>query len=295
MADIAPLGNFFEMKLPAGGLQDALATVSRGERSILLRSPEAVLSPFATGFIDAVLADVAEDARVAGATLAVRRLRPGTAIPFVPIEDGSDAIFVRAAPEVALLFTPAQAARAAAGIEREGGLPAYLNREGAYIVAPRTALAHDGCGDAGQQRSFPVASRLWRIASPDDSLALYDARFEITAEAAARVGPALGGQDFTVDLWGDLPVTEIDDGLLLSARPCRSPLLSFPLDFTPPEANLAAPIEGGFFSLAPSAAFGPMDAARRERLFRHATRYNAMDDYVGQVLAPIRRLLPALR
>lgn len=290
MADLAPTFLAEGHEIGRGGIAAALADVARGERATLLRWPGARLSPFAAAFVTAAFAALDGDQTVAAVSLAVPRVRPGTAISFTPIDDGNDATFLQTFAPAAVALTPDQAERMIAGLDRcDGDISAYLAATGRYLATPRTALAHDGRDDAAQQRMFPVGRRAWRIGAPDGALACYDARLEITAAAARLLGPALTGHDFTVDLWGERP-SGAASGLLLSARPCRAPILSFALDLTPPEANLAAPVAGGFFALGDAADFGPMDAVRREALFRHATRFNAMDDYANQFLAPLRRL-----
>jgi hypothetical protein len=269
-------------------LAAALAKVAEGNTTTVLRRRGAHVSRFMTSFVEAVLAAIGNDRRVAGISLAAPRLRTATVIPFVPIEDGFDAIFLQIVPQVAFVMTPTQAAAAKAGLEKHGGnLAKWLAASKRYLVTPRTALAHDGLGTAEQQRMFPIGQREWRIGPPDNSLALYDARLELAAEAAQRLAPPLADFAFIVDLWGLRQPEEIVGDYLLSARPCRRPVIQFALDFIPPEANLAAPSKQGFFALGKANDFEPMERSRRERLFRHATRYNALDDYAAQLLGPM--------
>lgn len=291
MADFAPMEINAETVGPKG-LAAALTIAAHAKHPQLLRWPGAQVSPLAAGFLEAALAASANDSRIAGVSLGLPRSRPSTRVPFVPIDDGFDTILLQLFQPSAVMFTPIQAERAVYGMERNGGdLSRYLARAGCYLLAPRASLAHDGRGDSAQHRLFPVAPREWRVACVNQSLAIYDAQLEITPEAAPRISEALRDRIFVVDLWGTRPADQLGDALLLSARPCRAPILTFPLEFTPPEANLAAPTEQGFFSLGAVGDFGAMDAPRRERLFRHVTRYNAMDGYVGQFFVPIRKFI----
>ncbi|WP_340318243.1 hypothetical protein [Rhizorhabdus argentea] len=291
MADFAPMEINAETIGP-DGLAAALTVAVHARHPVLLRWPGAQVSPLAAGFMKAALAASASDTRIAGISLGLPRLRPSTRVPFVPIEDGYDTILLQLLQPSAIMFTPIQAERAVYGMARNGGdLSAYLTRADCYLLAPRTSLAHDGLGDSAQQRLFPVAPREWRVGRVSKSLAIYDARLEIAPEAARRLSDALEDRIFAVDLWGNRPADQIGDGLLLSARPCRQPILTFPLEFTPLEANLSAPADEGFFSLGAAGDFGAMDAPRRERLFRHVTRYNALDGYIGQFFVPVRQLI----
>lgn len=269
-----------------GSLRAALEAGARRDRPLLVRWPGAVLSPHLNTFADAVLA-MADDPAVVGATVSLPRFRPQTDVPFVPVEDGADTLCLRVPPDAAALFSPAQAERALANWQGDGddGLIGGAERSGGWLIAPRSALGYGKSRES--QRLLAAGARAWRIAPPAEALAVYDRALEIAPDAARRIAPALAGHEFVVDLWGDRPAT-VD--LLLSSRPCRAPLLGFALELTPPEANLVHPVADGFFSLGHARDFGAMTAARRETLFRHATRYNALGDYAAQFARPLRRL-----
>ena len=288
MADALSIPQFAELEFGHNELAAALAKVAEGNATTVLRRRGGHVSRFMTSFVKAVLEAIGNDRSVAGISLAAPRLRTATVMPFVPIEDGFDAIFLQMAPQVAFVMTPTQAAEAKAGLaQHDGNLAKWLTASMRYLATPRTALAHDGLRTAEQQRMFPIGPREWRIGAPGDSLALYDARLELAAEAVRRLAPPLADFAFIVDLWGQRQPEEIVGEYLLSARPCRRPVIQFALDFIPPEANLAVPSKQGFFALGKATDFEPMERSRRERLFRHATRFNALDDYAAQLLGPM--------
>lgn len=265
-----------------GGWAAALEGVARGAAPVLLHSPEARFAADAPGFAAAALA-LAEDPAVAGASLSLPRWRPGAArLPFVPLPDGGDGVYLGAVALGALVVTPGQAARLAGAVQ--GG---RLVPPAGAILAPRSPLAW---GAPGDQQLLMVGKRAWRLRAPPATLACYDARLELTPAAARQLAPMLADYAFGVDLWGN---GGVEAPFLLSARPCSRPLLSYALELMPIEANLAHPAAGGFFAFGRAEDFAPMPRARHEALFRHATRYNALDQYAAQFLGPLRRLVGA--
>ncbi|AQR61176.1 hypothetical protein BZG35_05560 [Brevundimonas sp. LM2] len=223
------------------------------------------LSPFALLFIEAALPQ-AQDARLAAISLTSFRNR-GPDEPFMPLQDGSDVFYAAVAPGPAAL--------------------SLGQGRGDVSLFPRSPLAT--MLDNGLVVSMDRAARQWRIAGIDDSLAVYDPRLELTAEALRRAAPWLPQVDFAVDLFGDR--TETSAPYLLSCRPCRQPIASWGLQMTPVEANIVLNCPGTVFSLGPTASFGALDPVVRLQLRRHLNRHFDMGAFVGQFLGPLAGLV----
>ncbi|PEQ13720.1 hypothetical protein B2G71_05210 [Novosphingobium sp. PC22D] len=292
----APISHIRRAGLARGGLRAALAEIAKGFDPTLLVAADARIADAADAFLGPAL-EALRAGSAFGASLSFPRFRPGTRIPVVPLEDGSDVVFGRCAPDVAGLFEPdgARAILEAWPASDADGFARALARLGGFVLLPRSPLACLPGGRGAMRRNLAVGWRDWRIPRPDDALALYDCDWNLVEAAARRLGPLRSYRNFRIDLWGQSAASLRAD-LMVSARPCRAPILQFPLSFMPLEANLTmASTPGtsgpGFFSLGAERDFEAMPAASRERLFRHATRYNAIDDYLGQFLAPVKRRL----
>ncbi|WP_066544175.1 MULTISPECIES: hypothetical protein [unclassified Sphingomonas] len=272
----------------AGDWHRALDEVAGSTTPVLLHAPDAVFALHLSSYLDAVLA-IADAPGVAGATLGLPRWRSADRVPFTPVPDGADTLYLRSGRQVALLVTPSQAARA-----RDGGVTGedwsdYLTASGQYLIAPTSPLAF--ATGRGLHAMLAVGDRAWRLHALDGAVACYDASYELAPAAAARLDPALAGLAVRIDLWGRTGAEAIDPDLhLVSSRPCRRPIAGYPLELAPVEANLALRGDGGFFSLGRAADFAEMTLPRREMLYRHATRYNAMGDYAAQFLGPLARI-----
>ena len=278
-----------------GAFMDAMRDVANSDVATLLLWPDAVVSPECDSYVAAGLAASEDEILTAGVALILPRFRPVDGAPFVPLEDGSDGVYLRVDPSPATAFTPQQARHYLAWLEahRDGTNPfrRYLTDTGRYLMAPRSPLAHDGGCGRTLQRGFPVGPRDRRFAPPGESLALYDADFELATEAAARLCPELAGFDLDIDLWG-VKGDRAARPFLLSSRPCARPIRTLGLSLTPVEANLMAGTSGAMFSLGRREDFTAPDKARHLALTRHVTRFSSLTDYAGQFLAPARRLFP---
>ena len=276
-----------------GAFADAMRGVADSDVATLLLWPDAVVSPHCDSYVAAGLAASEDEILTAGVALALPRFRPTDGAPFVPLEDGSDGVYLRVDPFPGAAFTPQQARHYLAWLEAHPGgaspFVRYLTDTGRYLMTPRTPLAHDGGCGRTLQRAFPVGPRDWKLAPPGESLALYDADFEIAAEAAARLCPELAGLDLDIDLWG-VKGDRATRPFLLSSRPCARPIHTLGLSLTPVEANLMGATSGAMFSLGRREDFAAPDKARHLALTRHVTRFSSLTDYAGQFLAPARRL-----
>lgn len=283
-----------------GELRSALASVVRSARPALLVADGAVLSPLAEQFAQEVLAfgsslAAGSGGQVLGASLSVMRYRPSTRIPFIPIPDGHDVFYGRPEPVAASLFWPDAAAALLEAWEgsTDGGIVGALARLGGYLVVPRAPLAFDDRPSPTEYTLLAQHFASWRMAPPASAMAVYDERWEMAEAQVRRLVDIPITGSLTVDLWGTS--TSVSTDFLLSSRPCVKPLAQYKLELVPPEANLSRPSYDGFFSLGEAASFLPMTRPATSYLARHATRYNAFDDYIGQFLGPFKKVAALFR
>lgn len=279
-----------------GELRSTLRALVRSAKPALLIADDACVSPIAEKFAESVLAARADlcargGAQPFGASLSTMRFRPGTRIPFVPMPDGFDTYFGRPVPAAASLFWPESAEAllgAWAGSSDLGIVTALVRLEG-YLIIPRAPLAFDGGSSPTECTLLAQGFTDWRMAPPSEAIAVYDERWELAdAQARKLIGREIAGS-LTVDLWGESRSVSTD--FLLSSRPCLKPLAQYKLELVPPEANLCRPSSNGFFSLGAAESFLPMPRQATSYLARHATRYNAYHDYIGQFLGPLKKVV----
>lgn len=290
MLDVS-VSHIRRLEFRQGQLRLALEDVADQHDPVLLMVRGAQIADVADAFIAAAL-PLLRSAGALGASLSMPRFRSGTRVPVMPIEDGYDVIFAQSLPDVAVLFVPegARALLTAWILPGHAGYQSAMKELDEYFVLPRTPLAYLPGFESNHRRDLAVGRRDWCIPQAMASLALYDASWNPAPSAVRRLGPLSQFPEFDVDLWGESALSD-GAGLLLSSRPCNAPLMQFPLSFTPLEANLTQAVDHGFFSLGRASDFGGLSTQARERLFRHVTRYNALDDYFGQFLSSLRHKL----
>ena len=132
------------------------------------------------------------------------------------------------------------------------------------------------------------------------AFAIYDVFYEPTPEALRRLCPSLGEgpaatADFDVDLMGSKPAEVLGRPFLLSARPCRSPVLQVGLEMIPLEANFAFRTPGDFLSLGPAGSFGSMGQDRSLTVIRHLNTFAYWNKYFFQLFKPLQTRLFILR
>lgn len=260
---------------------------------IVLLEDDLMVAPGMLDWVSTALRATADDERIAGVGLYSYSFNEYAWYPFVALADGYDNYYCQVPCSWGWAFTRPQwrAFRAylsqVPAVSRSSGVPpyvvawpetswkkhhaAYLVAHGRYLIYPRTALSTN-MGDRGTHVPFRVNMMQvpmqfgrpgYHLSRLDDSLARYDAFFELEPEVLRRHCPSLAGVDFEVDLYGT-------KGRLIERRPFAisshshpAPLKKFGLRLTPHEANVIYGVPGEAFALGESAAFG----ARLSRLF----------------------------
>ena len=288
---------FLRLSFRRGGLRGTLDAIVASGTSALVVREDAEVSPFADGFVRAVL-----DARSTlgsgglGASLSLPSVRQNHRIPLVPLPDGMDTFYAQPVPAAAALFWPEAAQSLLAEWTGDGdeGLAGALASANGYLLLPRAPLACDRGARPTETTLLAQHFDRWRIAPLGEALAVYDNRWELAEDSARKLIAQPIPGSLTIDLGGATDTMAKSD-YLLSTRPCSRPITQFALELVPPEANLTIPCENGMISLGHWTDFGPMTSEASTRLAHHATRYNAIGDYFSQVFTPLKKAVAFFR
>ena len=271
----------------AEGVHDALRAL-QGRGGVLV-SGAARLSPSLNGYAAAALAVLNRDEGLGFASLGAYRLRPFDRLPFTTIQDGSDGVYIAAAPLGGAVLGPAQveaALQAWTGASK-GGLD-VLARNGVMGLFPRAPVVASVPSQAIGSQNIDRAERRWRLEDRANSLARYDRWFEIDPQILLELSPALaeavGGEPLTVDIYGVRPLGN-DDGWVLTTRGSAQARLSFGLELQPVEANVSASIPGEIIRLARRKDVDPAAQPFRRYLSRHVGRAVDMVAYLRSILS----------
>lgn len=275
---------------------------------IVLLEDDLLVAPPFYQFAAAALDAYRDDDRVAGACLYGLWFNGFTQEPFLSLDDGGDAFFLKLPYTQGLAFSAAQwnrlddafaGGRAAPhpdlhpsflGFGEDEWFPAVARQlvvDDRYFVFPRSSLTV-GSGDAGThfdtgtswlQTPVPVRGRPYNLLSFDEAIAVYDSFYELLPDRLRLIAPSLPAEPFDVDLNATKPPAALHEGLVLTTRPVRRAVASFALQRVPPELNLTETAEDGAISLARRedvrwGALASLEARRRLHAY-HWRRHRA--------------------
>jgi hypothetical protein len=243
--------------------------------SIILLEDDLVVSPAYYSFAGSALDFYRDDDRIAGISLYALWFNGYNHLPFVPFPDAADVFFLQIPFYVGQAFTAAQwdhyrtwRATAASTLTPDDPLHPlllefgpeewfperikYLAATGRFCVYPRESLS-SGYGDAGTHFERPSRwfqapmqrfERAPRFIQLSDSVAVYDAFFEMLPDRMKRLAPAIHTGDFDVDLYASKPGHAFSHDRVLTSRTSRAPLARFGRDAWPMEANVIDQVPG---------------------------------------------------
>jgi len=289
---------------------------------VILFEDDLLAAPHAYDYVRQAMAFFAEDDRIGGIALYHYLINEFDSLNFRPVADGSDIYFLQVAASWGQAWTVAQwtafrrwyADAKDQPISASDHLPRqieawkasswkkyyikYLVETDRYFVYPRVSLSTNTAKPGVHMKravsiyQTPIdlaADRHWRFLSLDASLALYDVFYEPKPEMLKRLRPDLQALDFDVDLMGSKPAKALTRPLLLSSRPCRSPLKSFGVRAgSTPADDIVDGAPGRMFNLGPREAFGDMTPLARLKLIRATHGHGALSKFLFQALKPIQ-------
>ena len=247
--------------------------------NVLFVEDDLVISPESVKFADQFISKYKNEDRVAGASLYDPAYMEGLALRFYKLEDGSDVYFFQQ-PYWGNVWMKEKWAQFRKWYEtyecRPELLPQhiaqwkktsfkkvyiqYLIETNRYFVTPRASLATN-CADPGlhiQQHTSvfqtPYALKWddFRFIDFDESVAIYDAFFEIVPEVLKKLNPVLANYDVTVDLYGR---KSQHAQYVITTMPVKKAVLTFNADYKPWELAVANNLIGDGIALAESSDF----------------------------------------
>jgi hypothetical protein len=215
---------------------------------------------------------------VAGVALYSHRLNATANLPFEPLYDGADNFYLQIAASWGQAWTAAQWSAFRGwyeDLEKRDGEPLrqipaeapiprnianwsefswlkyfiwYLAETGRVFFYPRISYSTN---HADRGTHSPISSKAWhvplalrsndyRFFTPDESLAVYDAFFEVWPDRLKQLYPLLDGYDFDVDLYGTKQRSLLNRQFVLTSRRVSGRArLSFDIERKPLEANFS--------------------------------------------------------
>lgn len=264
---------------PQLGLVDhflACGDLTKQHDAVVLLEDDLIVGPAFHRWASAALAHCHHDDRIAGVSLAAPFFDGYRHLPFEPVLDGFDGIYAQVPWYDGMAWsrrmwhdfrtttvdptTPIH--RAFASLEDDEWFPdavRYLVATGRHYLLPRQAQVTNS-GAAGTHFTtntnyFQVPLTLrntgdWRLASLDDSLAVYDDHLELTPQVVQHLVPALAGLDMTIDLLATRDLTQCTTEFVLTTRQTTTSERSWGASLHPLIANLVHDVDGSDISLA---------------------------------------------
>ena len=269
--------------------------------SVVLLEDDLVVGPSFLSWATSALSAASADDRIAGVSLATPVFDGYQHVPFEPVIDGSDAIFMQVPWYDGMAWSAdmwhrfrghhvrssTALHRSFATLGEDEWFPdavRYLVETGRYYLLPRNAQVTNS-GAVGshfdrvtnyfQQELTMRGPASFRIHSLDLALAVYDDHMELATKTIQQLDPSLAGVDFTVDLLGTRDLATVTTDLLLTIRAAERPERLWGATMHPLVANLVHNVAGDAISLARTSAIDDSEASRmraRNVLLAHASR-----------------------
>lgn len=278
--------------------------------AIIFLEDDFIVSPAFYAYAAQALAFYHADERVGALSLYALWFNGYTHEPFVPLPDESDVFFMQVPFFQGLAFTREQWRRfddwrkQGEARPRPGDplhdfflrfpeddyypiLAKYIATRQRFVVYPRVALCL-GLGEVGTHfrratdsfqtplQRFQTEFRFKRLA---DSLAVYDAFFEMLPDRLNRLTDALRGYDYAIDLYATKAPRHLNAEYVLTTRPCRQARLAFGRSLWPMELNVVEAVPGREICLCKKTDLrwgGWADLLARKRSHDYFTRRRRM-------------------
>jgi hypothetical protein len=255
----------------------ACADLTRQFGSIILLEDDLYVSPAFYDYVAQSLEYYSTVGSVAGVSLYRMTLNenPPVPLPFYPIDDGGDVFFLQKGLPWGFAFTHRQWEGFSGWYRSKAGhmfvtdeLPSrvlswpdtslskyfikYLKKFNRYVVYPRRSLStnfgdaglHHKCDNRYFQAPLQLSGRSWNFTFPDDSVAVYDAHFEILPEKLDVLSNQLRDYPYVVDLYATRDLGKVDTDWVLTTIPPAGCVRSFARELVPMEMNVVENLRG---------------------------------------------------
>ncbi len=265
---------------------------------LILLEDDLVVSATFHRYAAAALEQYQHDSRIAGVSLNAHWYNGLTRQPFYPLPDAYDVFFMQLGTPQGQIYTPQQWLAYREWLSdaqpRGSGNPElhklltslpptdwlpirdhYLIETGRTYVYPRESQTVN-FGDVGTHFDsattfFQVPLQQYRhtfaFAALDESLAAYDAFFEMQPDRLRKLAPRLDSYDFAVDLYATKQTQQIASDYVVTTRPVHRAVWEVGKWYRPLEANLFG--DGAPGSGIALARVEDVDMSRRAELAAH--------------------------
>ncbi|GGK05624.1 hypothetical protein [Pseudomonas matsuisoli] len=263
---------------------------------VIVLEDDLFVSPFFYEYAKHALAAYENSPKVAGISLYSMQFNQTASLPFMPIDNGnSETYFLQLAASWGQVWSRENwrgfrqwLSEHGTDISNVKGIPpdirawpesswlklhtTYLITHDLYFAYPYSSLTTN-FGDPGQHMNIsssryqvPIRQQAtdYQMGNFDDSLAIYDAYFELAPESLKRLNPRLRNYDFEVNLYG---TKECGNALQLTRTQSRGEL-NFALSMKPMELSIAHNIEGEGIGLVRQPVHAPQTAESEYELYR---------------------------
>ena len=263
--------------------------------SVIILEDDLFVSPQFYKYSIQALEFYKDDPQIAGISLYTYRVNAIANLFFLPIEDGYDNYFIQFASSLGQIWTRTQWQGFKNWYAKNQIIPenisipisvrnwskqswkkyyiAYLVSANKYFVFPRISLTTNFSSDAGTHLSkmmnnnFQVPlllrQKIFNLSAFDESVAVYDAYFEIKGYCIKILNNELNEFDFECDFYGTKQQSQISTAFLISIRNCKNPLLTFGLFQIPLELNVIFNQFGNDITLSQKENFNILSAEKR--------------------------------
>ncbi len=254
---------------------------------VIVLEDDLYVSPFFYQYAQSALTAFSGDENIAGISLYAYDFNELARQPFIPLDDGYDNYFLQVPSSWGQMWSrqqwtgfkdflrlhpePLSNADKISNVIIDKWSESswkkyffkYMVLSNKFFVYPRISYTTN-FGDIGAHYpeptgSFQVNLNLGKarvnFASWEESLAKYDAYFEILPEVLAHFNARLKAFDFSVDLNGIKELEKINTLYLLSSKRSSAAEMSFAAHMIPHERNIIEGIDGDFFVLAKTKQF----------------------------------------
>ncbi len=241
--------------------------------AVIVLEDDLMVSPFFYDYAQQAHVYYKDDVSIAGISLYNYQVAESCFLPFKAMDDGSEVYFMQVASSWGQLWTQAQWEDFEAwfikhpGLGDDPSIPIYIRQWGErswkkhfihyliatsrYFVFPRLSLStnfEDEGTNAATKQVFQVplqvAKKHYEFRKLSESLAVYDAWFELLPACINQINKDLKGFNYEVDLYGTKEIVQNEFDYILSSKQGDAAKQSYSASLFPLETNIVLNLPG---------------------------------------------------
>lgn len=257
--------------------------------SIIMLEEDTYVSPYFYDYSVQTISYYYSEEKIAGVSLFFFKNNELTHTPFTPLQNGADVFFAQVPSSWGQVWTDEQWRRFRIWLKEHDNKPvsrhlpedvrigwpdksswkkyyySYIVENDLYFVIPYVAYSTN-MGEKGEHFAEPTMLFQTDLMEYPTKLCLlpfnkssvvYDAYFDLLPETFKAKG-VLSDYQFTVDLSGAKDLETVETPFLLSIKPCKQPLETYNMCFSPVEVNVLENSIGGLIQFGKTEYFQQM-------------------------------------